>query len=159
MIAPGTAALIVGHPGHELRVYRWLELAKPTVYVLTDGSGHTGRSRLASTHQVLSDAGASPGTLFGAFSDVDLYDALLTGEHTRLRHVVCTLAEALARTSVDYVVADALEGFNPGTTCAGSWSMRRSRWRNTPPVGRCKTTTSCWMAIPPPARTICAPRP
>jgi len=114
VITPGRAALIVGHPGHELRVYRWLELANPTVYVLTDGSGHTGRSRLPSTHKVLSDAGATPGTLFGSFSDVDLYDALLTGQHDRLVCAIRTLAEALSQSEADYVVADALEGFNPG---------------------------------------------
>ena len=41
-------ALVVAHPGHELRVYGWLALRKPDVYILTDGSGHTGNSRLDS---------------------------------------------------------------------------------------------------------------
>jgi AcrR family transcriptional regulator len=109
----GSAALIVGHPGHELRVYRWLELATPTVYVLTDGSGHTGESRLDSTRTVLASAGAAPGTLFGRFSDADLYAAMLAGDRSCLRHVVHALADALIRTDVDYVVADAMEGFNP----------------------------------------------
>jgi AcrR family transcriptional regulator len=111
--ASGRAALIVGHPGHELRVYRWLELVQPTVYVLTDGSGHTGLSRLDSTSKVLSAAGATPGTLFGSFSDADLYAAMLAGDRACLCRVVHTLADALSRTNVDYVVADALEGFNP----------------------------------------------
>ena len=31
-------ALIVGHPGHELRVHAWLGLARPVVSVLTDGT-------------------------------------------------------------------------------------------------------------------------
>ena len=34
------AVLVVAHPGHELRVHGWLELARPTVCILTDGSGH-----------------------------------------------------------------------------------------------------------------------
>ena len=50
-------AVIISHPGHELRVHHWLEQAKPAVCVLTDGSGHTQRSRLDSTTGVLSGAG------------------------------------------------------------------------------------------------------
>jgi hypothetical protein len=113
LLANKTAALIVGHPGHELRVYRWLELAQPTVYVLTDGSGHTGRSRLPSTRNVLDAAGATAGAFFGGFSDADVYAAMLAGDRAWLCRVVHTLADALLRTEVDYVVADALEGFNP----------------------------------------------
>jgi hypothetical protein len=54
------AALVVAHPGHELRVHHWLELTRPFVIVLTDGSGHSGQSRLASTTRVLAAAGARP---------------------------------------------------------------------------------------------------
>lgn len=36
-ISSGRAALVVAHPGHELRVYGWLEQARPRVFVLTDG--------------------------------------------------------------------------------------------------------------------------
>lgn len=109
----GRAALIIGHPGHELRVHRWLELARPTVYVLTDGSGHTGRSRLRSTSKVLSAAGAAPGTIYGSFSDADLYAAMLSSNRAIMSRVVHALADALVCSKVDYVVADALEGFNP----------------------------------------------
>jgi hypothetical protein len=109
----GRAALIIGHPGHELRVHRWLELARPAVYVLTDGSGHTGRSRLRSTSKVLSAAGATPGTIYGSFSDADLYSAMLSSNRAILSRVVHALADALVCSKVDYVVADALEGFNP----------------------------------------------
>ncbi len=107
------AALTVAPPGHELRVHRWLELARPTVYVLTDGSGRTARSRLPSTSQVLADAGAERGALYGCFSDAELYAAMAAGDIVSLRHVMLVLTEALSRTGVDYVVADALEGFNP----------------------------------------------
>ena len=40
MIADHRAALVVAHPGHELRVHGWLEVARPVVCVSTDGSGH-----------------------------------------------------------------------------------------------------------------------
>jgi hypothetical protein len=107
------AALVVAHPGHELRVHRWLELAKPTVYVLTDGSGHTGHSRMPSTSKVLADAGAAPGALYGCCSDAELYAVMLAPDRTRLQRLVQALADALVQTDADYVVADALEGFNP----------------------------------------------
>jgi hypothetical protein len=113
MTQKGRAALIIGHPGHELRVHRWLELAKPTVYVLTDGSGHTRRSRLRSTSTVLHAAGATPGTIYGSFSDADLYSAMLAGDRAVFCRVVHALADALVCSKVDDVVADALEGFNP----------------------------------------------
>ncbi len=112
-IGQRTAALVIGHPGHELRVHRWLELARPVVHVITDGSGRTGHSRLPSTRRVLARAGARPGTadVFGCCSDADVYAAMLAGDLTRPVRIVRAMAEALA--SVDYVVADAIEGFNP----------------------------------------------
>ena len=73
----GPALLVVGHPGHELMVHGWLEAARPLVMVLTDGSGHAGVSRLPSTAALLARAGATPGPIFGRFTDVELYRALL----------------------------------------------------------------------------------
>src|SRR5216684_7212977 len=67
------SALIVAHPGHELRAHGWLELAKPTVFVLTDGSGRTARSRLGSTRDVLTAAGAKPAGIYRRFTDADVY--------------------------------------------------------------------------------------
>ena len=37
-------ALLLGHPGHELKVLGWLAENRPRVYVLTDGSGFDGAS-------------------------------------------------------------------------------------------------------------------
>lgn len=31
---PSNAILLIGHPGHELRLHRWLELVRPMVFVL-----------------------------------------------------------------------------------------------------------------------------
>ncbi len=111
--AHGNTALIIAHPGHELRVHHWLTLARPTVFVLTDGSGHTRQSRLRSTGIVLDNAGATRGTIYGDFTDAQLYAAILACDTVRIGRVVRDLANALAEANVDYVVADALEGFNP----------------------------------------------
>jgi hypothetical protein len=110
----GKAALVVAHPGHELRVHAWLEAARPLVFVLTDGSGHTGRGRLDSTSAVLERAGARRGVLYGRLTDRALYGALLAGEHVLFDALADELAEALGEAGVATVAGDAIEGFNPG---------------------------------------------
>src|SRR5438552_300306 len=72
------AALVIAHPGHELRVHAWVELARPLAFVLTDGSGHTGQSRLASTSRLLERTGAAPGGIYGRLTDRALYAAIRT---------------------------------------------------------------------------------
>jgi hypothetical protein len=108
------AALVIAHPGHELRVFRWLELARPVVYVLTDGSGHAGRSRLAATTALLARAGARPGSIYGRLTDRELYQALLAGDGELFAGLAGELAEALRGEGVAWVAGDAVEGFNPG---------------------------------------------
>jgi hypothetical protein len=106
-------ALVVAHPGHELRVHGWLERERPEVFVLTDGSGSTGQSRVPSTAEVLRRAGARPGSVFGRFSDSELYEVILDGRIEVLTGLARELADALIDRRVETVVADAIEGFNP----------------------------------------------
>ncbi len=108
------AALIIAHPGHELRVHRWLELSKPLVCVLTDGSGHADRSRLASTTAVLERTGARPGPVYGRLTDRSLYRAILGGDVVLFSSLADEISLALDAAGVDCVVGDAVEGFNPG---------------------------------------------
>ena len=107
------AALVVAHPGHELRVHRWLELARPKVFVLTDGSGRTGHSRIASTSTILASAQAHPAPIYGRFTDVELYDLILREDAAALVDLMRELAGEFLRDGVGGVVGDALEGFNP----------------------------------------------
>jgi len=112
--APGArAALVVAHPGHELRLFHWLHLARPVVSVLTDGSGAAGASRLGSTTRILDAAGARRGPLYGATSDRRVYQAILAGDEEFFRARLEVLAESLAAEAIDHVVFDAAEGFNP----------------------------------------------
>ncbi|MCC5636204.1 hypothetical protein LC593_10105 [Nostoc sp. CHAB 5844] len=71
------SALIIAHPGHEIRVHDWLELAQPYVFVLTDGSGSSGKSRLDSTTKVLKKVNAKQGNIYGRYSDKQIYAAIL----------------------------------------------------------------------------------
>lgn len=112
-VPPGRAALIVGHPGHELRVHHWLEHARPVVFVLTDGSGHGASGRLASTTTVIDAAGATRGSVYGRFSDRQVYQALVDGRVGTWDALAAELADQLVQHDVRYVVADAAEGFNP----------------------------------------------
>jgi hypothetical protein len=112
-LAGRSAALVVAHPGHELRVHGWLERQRPVVWVLTDGSGHADRGRLASTERLLRQAGARVGAFFGRLSDRSAYSLIMSGDVTALAGLVEELAETLAVEKVDYVAGDAWEGFNP----------------------------------------------
>lgn len=111
---PGRAALVVAHPGHELRVHGWLEGAAPIVCVLTDGSGRTRRSRLDSTTRVLEAAGATAGPVYGLMTDSELYAAILDLDHARFKLLAEELAALFVREEIDYVAGDAAEGYNPG---------------------------------------------
>lgn len=109
----GPAALFVAHPGHELRLHGWLELARPLTFVLTDGSGHTGRSRLASTTRVLEACGARAAAVYGRFRDADLYRAILAGSAAELAATVREIADQLEGGGVRSIAADARELYNP----------------------------------------------
>jgi len=106
-------ALVIGHPGHELRVFGWVAEHRPRVYVLTDGSGRSGISRLPSTARLLAALGAEPGEVFGALSDAELYRALLAGDSTLFLGLLDRLADSFLRHRIDFVVGDAREGYNP----------------------------------------------
>ena len=108
------AALVIAHPGHELRIHHWLERAKPQVFVLTDGSGHTDRSRLGRTTALLAAVGASEGPLFGRLTDRQLYRGILAPDGDIFAALSQELATALEEAGIDYVVGDAVEGVNPG---------------------------------------------
>ena len=109
---PIPAALIVGHPGHELRLFHWLECVRPVVFVITDGSG-SGRSRTASTRAVLEATGSTAGSILGAFTDVEIYDAMLTGNVTAVAAATESIAASLVEHKIRTVVADAVEFYNP----------------------------------------------
>jgi hypothetical protein len=105
--------LVVGHPGHELRVSGWLMSARPIVQVLTDGSGSDGHSRIDSTTTVLAGAAARRGSIYGRMTDREIYGAILAGEHARFVAIADELAGELIRHDVQTVAGDAVEGFNP----------------------------------------------
>lgn len=106
-------ALILGHPGHELRVLGWMKAAKPWVIVLTDGSGHTSEPRVGLTRNLIDEAGALPAEIFGTCTDEQIYKAILAQDFTFFRQIRNDIAAFLAAKEIEVVVGDAIEGYNP----------------------------------------------
>jgi hypothetical protein len=135
---PAKAAMIIAHPGHELRVHHWVETVRPEVVVLTDGSGRTNQSRLPSTTKVLRRAGAVPGPVYGRFTDMELYQVMLTGKTDMAINLVQETADWLIAGQFDLVAGDALEGYNTshefcrGLTGAACELVRRRTGRSLP---------------------------
>jgi hypothetical protein len=106
-------AVVMGNPGHELKVFGWIATHHPRVYVLTDGSGQNGVSRLSATENLLAQLGAVRGEIFGAFTDVEIYEAILEQRVSFFLNVLDALAESFINHSIDFVAGDLSEGFNP----------------------------------------------
>lgn len=107
------AALIVAHPGHEGRLHGWLEAVSPSVYILTDGSGLSGTPVIARAAAYVEHVGAKPGSVFGRFTDLALYGAILNQDSELFCDLTDELAGEIIEKQFDYVVGDAMEGYNP----------------------------------------------
>lgn len=95
-------------------------MARRCVFVLTDGSGHSGRSRIARTTALLDRAGAERGCIYGRFTDREIYSAILGKNYRLFIDLAEELARALVRGGFGYVVGDAAEGYNPAhDVCRG----------------------------------------
>ena len=106
-------ALVLGHPGHELKVFGWMSEYKPRVFVITDGSGHQGRPRTLSTAALLTQFGSEPGELLGALSDAEIYRAMLDTDVRLFLSLVDRIADSFLKHKIGIVAGDAAEGFNP----------------------------------------------
>jgi hypothetical protein len=107
------SALIVAHPGHELRVFHWVARERPRVFVLTDGSGSRGCPRIASTERLLAGLGVRHGEIFGALRDVEAYGLLMRREVAPFLRLADRLATEVSAAGCVVVAGDAYEGYNP----------------------------------------------
>jgi hypothetical protein len=105
--------LVIGHPGHELRVYGWIVQAHPLVCILTDGSGSSQNPRIEESLALLRRIGAQIGPICGEFSDRQLYQHILQ-KNTGVFEKLCDrIAGLIVDRAIDAVVSDAVEGYNP----------------------------------------------
>lgn len=103
----------VAHPGHELRIWGWIQRLQPQVHVLTDGSGHTAIPRIQETRRLLEKLGASPGDIFGESTDKEIYAAILQRQYALFGGFLNRLVAALVAANADAIIGDPYEGFNP----------------------------------------------
>ena len=107
------AALIIAHPGHELRVFHWLETVKPTVAILTSGGGALNQPRIEASFALLAQTSSHNSPLCGTFSDKDIYAAILNRKLDIFIYIFEKIVATLLEKDIDVVVGDALEGYNP----------------------------------------------
>lgn len=106
------SAIVVAHPGHEIRLHGWLERERPLVFVLTDGTGRAGTSRIDSTAEYLKKFGMKRGCVFARYTDLEVYRLVLAGDFDAFLALSDELAEAFVAASVCCVVSDASEDYN-----------------------------------------------
>jgi hypothetical protein len=133
LVGPWT--LFFAHPGHELRVHHFIERVRPTVIVLTDGSGATAQSRLDDSRDLLDRLGAHPSALFGPLTDREAYTALMAADASRFVGYAEVIGEMLRASRTRSVVIDAAEGYNPVHDIChwiGRSAVRRARLLGAP---------------------------
>lgn len=126
-VSQAPAALILGHPGHELRVLGWLRERRPAIAVLTDGSGHGATSRIDLTTDLVDAAGCRRSALYGGYTDGDFYRAMLDGDHDFYLALAERLAAWLVEENVGLVASDAAEGYNPTHDLCAALAGRAAR--------------------------------
>lgn len=113
MSQPDLYILVLAHPGHELRIHHWIELHKPVVYLLTDGSGGKMKSRTHYSKDVIHRAGGRSGAVFGEISDKDWYDSILNHRSELFINVINTIVDDIPAGHRIQIVSDAVDGYNP----------------------------------------------
>jgi hypothetical protein len=86
------AALVIGHPGHELRVHGWMEHARPQVFVLM---AVESRERTVPVVDDLGKIAVAPDIIHGQ-SNHELITALLRFPATRAIRICHSWKEATA---------------------------------------------------------------
>ena len=111
---PGTqrCALVVAHPGHEVRTFGWYERARPTLFVLTAGTRAGAEERIWFSRRIADKLGAPVGELFGSFHDRAIYEAVLGRRSALFAEWVGALANALAALEPELVVSDGWQMYN-----------------------------------------------
>ena len=101
--------LLLSHPGHELRVFGFVEQARPLVWVVTDGSGRAAAARTGVSAALIGSVGAKAGTLFGRLPDRQLYAAVRGGALSLFSSLAEEIADALVSHAIARLVSDAPE--------------------------------------------------
>jgi len=104
-------ALVVAHPGHELRLFGWLAAHRPTVHILT-GATRVGPERIEASAALVAEVGATKGRLFGGVPDRDVYAMVLAGDPGPFHEWTDRLRDAFVADDPSLVVVDAWQLYN-----------------------------------------------
>jgi hypothetical protein len=110
--SPIRSALIIAHPGHELRVFGWYEQARPTTFVLTSGSRNGDNGRTSLSRDLACQTRSSIGSLFGRYLDRQIYEAILEREVSLFADWASELTDALVDLGPELVVVDGWQFYN-----------------------------------------------
>lgn len=107
-----TTALVVAHPGHELRLSAWVRRTRPAVFIIARGS-RSGRSeaRINASRAVVETLGGTAGEPFGAACDIELYASVMARDPAPFLVLTDALRDAFR--GVATVVADGWQNYNP----------------------------------------------
>lgn len=106
-------ALAVAHPGHELRLLKWIEQTRPSVFILTSGSrSGTSRSRVEASRGLARELGATPAEVFGQHLDREVYEWILAGEAAPFHDLARQLADSFVARGIGRVVTDSWQFYN-----------------------------------------------
>jgi hypothetical protein len=105
--------LIIAHPGHELRLFAWMERERPLVFILSDGSGGAQSSRLDYAVAAIRAAGATLIEGSGQRSDREWYAAILASDVSAFTQAADAITAAALTMHAPLIVSDAADGYNP----------------------------------------------
>lgn len=106
--------LLVGHPGHELRILQWVKQAQPHVVVLTCGDGSLNQPRIQDTESILNTLGVRVRSdWLCPVSDQTIYRSLLQRDSAIFTTWLQQLVDACVGYGITRIVADEAEGYNP----------------------------------------------
>ena len=110
---PIKSAVIIGHPGHELRIYKFIKTYTPDVYILTDGSGANNKSRINNSIKFLESLGANYIAELNPIPDKSIYNFILKNDFSEINSIKNILKKNVFEKKYNLILGDALEGFNP----------------------------------------------
>ncbi|MEO6650897.1 MAG: hypothetical protein ABIN89_31270 [Chitinophagaceae bacterium] len=107
------AVLVIGHPGHELRAYKFIKEYQPDVIILTDGSGSNNSSRISQTIAILNSLGSKYVKILAPYTDTEIYKFILERNFDEINRVKQIIRFEIEKNRYNLIVGDSLEGFNP----------------------------------------------
>lgn len=120
----GKGALLIAHPGDELKLFGFINQAKPYLFILTDGSGRTRPATLNDTWRILNSIFPESGDIFYMMTQQDkekhgyinnylLYQEILNKQESFFAVYINQIVYNLSEKNIDYLVVNSREEYNP----------------------------------------------